>query len=868
MMSFSLPAFGALAVLLAATVSTSGPEAATDAPAVVVPVTEALQLGPLPLALPAFHDSAVNGATLDDVFGVPSLDPAGLWPRENDQVVLPVGGTAAWTRVAAAAGTFALAAGSDGPREAWLAANLDAARWQKAALRITAPETVKLAAWLDGAPVALKASGDVREGELTLPTGRHVLLVRSAAAGDDPPGSWRLAPALTLASGLPASALRVAATMPRTTDIRLVLDAPRIAAAAISPDGALVALQIGAYSPAGKRERWVEVRRVADGTTVTTWPAVGEVQDLQWLPQGRRLSYAVGADGKSDLWRLDLATGQAERLLRGIERLGAHRWAPDATFVVYEVGIESKDDPRKVKRVANPADRQPSWRERSYLMMAGVPDGVARRLTAGPLSPGGWKIAPDGKHVLFFREDQDLTARPYFAKTLHEVDLTTLAVTDVLTDRWIEDATYAPDGSTRLLLRGSPSAFGNLGLTLPAGVQPNDYGGQLYLYDRARQQAAPLTRDLIPDVNQCWWSAADGKIYALCTDAIYARVYRRDPRDGAAWQLVPAGEGEIDAFDLARTAPIAIARGTSATQPNRLHAIDLEKNTSRLLLDPGRDAWDGVVFGKWEPWVAALPGGEKLDGHMYYPVDFDPTRTYPLIVFYYGGTSPVGVDFGSRYPREVWTANGYVVYVPEPSGATGYGQEFAARHVNDWGQLTAREVIEGTRAFLAAHPFVDPARVGCIGASYGGFLTEYLLTQTDMFACGISHAGISSISTYWGEGLWGYDYGARALANAFPWQDRDLYIEQSPLFHADKIHTPLLLLHGADDTNVPVGESDQLFTALKLLGRDVEYVQVLGQDHWILDHDQRIVWNDTILAYFAKHLKDEPESWEAMYPAP
>lgn len=837
--------------------------AAPDSAAVTVALTAALQLGPLPLPLPAFHDAATMGTDLDQLFAAPSLDPAGLWPQAGDAVPLPLGGEASWRPIAATPDGILIGGDDGGPREAWLSVCLDAARWQAATLHVGAPAAAKVAAWLDGKPVTL-AEGDARSGALEVTTGRHVLLLRTAV----PAGfteAWLLAPAVVLAKDRDASSLRAAAWLARTADIHLVLDAPRIAAASISPDGALVAVQLGAYTPAGKRERWIEVRRVADGGTVATWPASSDVQDLQWLPRSRALSYAIADEEVSDLWRLDLGTGKAEKLLRGIERLRTHRWAPDESFVVYEVGIESKPDPRKIKRVETPADRQPSWRERSYLMMAGVPGGIARRLTAGPLSPAGWEISPDGKRVLFFREDQDLTARPYFARTLHELDLATLAVTDVLADRWIDDATYAPDGSPRLLLRGSPSAFANLGLLLPAGAQPNDYAGQLYLYDRAKARATHLTRDLVPDAQRCWWSAADGKIYALCTDAIFARVYRRDPRDGAAWELVDGGEGELDGFDLARTAKVAIARGTSATQPNRLHAIDLKKNTSRLLLDPGATAWRDVAFGNWERWVATLPDGQKLDGHVYYPVGFDATRSYPVIVFYYGGTSPVGVDFGSRYPREVWTANGYVVYVPEPSGATGYGQEFAARHVNDWGKLTAGEVIDGTKAFLAAHPFADPARVGCIGASYGGFLTEYLLTQTDMFACGISHAGISSISSYWGEGLWGYDYGARALANAFPWQDRDLYVEQSPLFHADKIHTPILLLHGAADTNVPVGESDQLFTALKLLGREVEYVQVLGQDHWILDHDQRVVWNDTILAWFAKHLKGEPEYWAHLY---
>ncbi len=131
----------------------------------------------------------------------------------------------------------------------------------------------------------------------------------------------------------------------------------------------------------------------------------------------------------------------------------------------------------------------------------------------------------------------------------------------------------------------------------------------------------------------------------------------------------------------------------------------------------------------------------------------------------------------------------------------------------------------------------------------------------------VSHAGISDINSYWGEGLWGYDYGARALANYFPWADTDFFVAQSPLFHAENVTTPLLLVHGDSDVNVPKGESDQFFTALKLLGREVEYVQIVGQDHHILDHEQRIVWNDTILAFLTKYLKEQPEWWDALYPA-
>ncbi len=254
-----------------------------------------------------------------------------------------------------------------------------------------------------------------------------------------------------------------------------------------------------------------------------------------------------------------------------------------------------------------------------------------------------------------------------------------------------------------------------------------------------------------------------------------------------------------------------------------------------------------------------------IDGRYYLPANFDPKKKYPLIVYYYGGTTPVARSFGGRWPFNLYTSNGYVVYVPQPSGCIGYGQEFSARHQNNWGKITADEIIASTKAFVKAHPFIDPQKIGCMGASYGGFTTEYLTTRTNLFACAISHAGISSIAGYWGEGYWGYGYSTNASAYAFPWNRRDIYVDQSPLFQADKVKVPLLLIHGTKDVNVPTGQSIQLYTALKLLGKDAELVLVKNADHTVVDYQQRIIWNNTILAYFAKYLKEQPAWWEHLY---
>ena len=177
----------------------------------------------------------------------------------------------------------------------------------------------------------------------------------------------------------------------------------------------------------------------------------------------------------------------------------------------------------------------------------------------------------------------------------------------------------------------------------------------------------------------------------------------------------------------------------------------------------------------------------------------------------------------NSYSFRIVTLKGDVI---NPSGATGFGQEFSARHVNTAGNGPADDIVEGTKQFCKEHSFVDASKIGCIGASYGGFTTMYLQTITDIFAAAISHAGISDHTSYWGEGYWGYSYSEVSMANSYPWSETDLYVKQSPLYNAHKVKTPILFVHGDADTNVPVGESIQMYTALKLLGKETDMVLV------------------------------------------
>nr|MDE7074058.1 prolyl oligopeptidase family serine peptidase [Odoribacter sp.] len=387
---------------------------------------------------------------------------------------------------------------------------------------------------------------------------------------------------------------------------------------------------------------------------------------------------------------------------------------------------------------------------------------------------------------------------------------------------------------------------------------------QLYLFNIADKRFTPLTKDFNPSVQKVAWNAFDGQVYFTAENRDCYSLYRLNPSTRAIRQIeVP--EELVNSFAPAQGAPLMAWYGQSASNSDRLYLLNTKKLKSALHKDLSKQVLKDVQLGECYPWTFVNSRGDTIYGRYYLPPHFDAGKQYPMIVNYYGGCSPISRNLESRYPHHAYAALGYVVYVIEPSGATGFGQEFSARHVNTAGEGVAQDIIEGTQQFCREHPYVNDKKIGCIGASYGGFMTQYLQTVTDIFAAAVSHAGISDHTSYWGEGYWGYSYSEVSMANSYPWSDTELYVKQSPLYNADKIHTPLLFLHGDKDTNVPVGESIQMFTALKLLGRETAFVAVAGENHHILDYNRRIQWQNTIWAWFAKWLQDDPTWWDALY---
>lgn len=638
-----------------------------------------------------------------------------------------------------------------------------------------------------------------------------------------------------------------------------VLYNTRIVGASLSPDGKYL---IAVYSTTIKGGRTTTVYRLTDRTSGTT--LAESTTPIVWMPRSNRYV----AERQTSQGRTLVSVNpvdRSEKVLADHLPQGRYVMSPDESFLVFTAVQNGPAERKDVFEVIDPDDRQPGYRNRSSLQLYDFATKTLQPLTFGHSNTSLLDISADGRRLLFSVARRHLQGRPTSLTEVYVMDRQSMQTVQVIApDGFVAGAVFSPDAS-RLLVCGSPECFGGIGENVRQGQTPSMFDYQLYLLDIASRKTTPLTRNFNPSVKAYKWSKTDGMVYFTAEHKDSVCLYRLNPNTFVIKQVcVP--EDMVTGFSVASSSTMAAWWGQSASNSDRLYTLDLRSLKSRIADDVSARNLDGIALGDCRPWTYCNEHGDTLTARYYLPPHFDASKKYPMIVNYYGGCSPIGRNLESRYSPHLYAALGYVVLVLEPSGCTGFGQEFSARHVNAYGDYTADDIIVGTRLFCSQHPWVNSRKVGCIGASYGGFMTQYLQTRTDIFAAAISHAGISDITGYWGYGYWGYSYNEVAAAGSYPWNNKELYVDHSPLYNADKIHTPLLFLHGTSDHNVPLAQSVAMYTALKLLGRETALVEVTGQDHHIQDHALRARWEHTIYAWFAKWLQDDPAWWNDMYP--
>ena len=739
----------------------------------------------------------------------------------------------------------------------------------KATIAVEGLEQYRL--FVDGEQVAV--NGDKAETILT--PSQHTVVIKYLTRKNASSDKKSIKLTVTAANGAPLSVGDAAAK--RAYNIYDVICAPNYPSVSISPNGKFIVVRKTWVDRKGNNHSISELRNSQTNRVMATFE-----ENVKWMPSSNKLYFTQKAsdssiageekqDGTLQLITINPLTMEREVLASHLPE-GWFQFTPDEKTLIYTLTTEGRKKDPQVYDVKEPEDRQPGWRERSNLAKYDLASGILQPLTFGYHNIYLMDISADSRYLLIGKEEERLTKRPTTLTSFYRLDLGSMNASSATTPKvetliekgeFLNSAQFSPDGKS-ILVSASPEAFNGIGKNVEEGQTPSMIDTQLYLMTLSDKKVRPLTKDFNPNVQSVDWSKADGNIYFTAEDKDCVHLFQLNPKSGK-FTLLKTPEEYIKSFSLASSAAEMAFSGQSASNADRLYKMNTKALKSQLVDDLSARELKNVELGECKAWNFVNSRGDTLCCRYYLPPHFDAAKKYPMIVNYYGGCSPTSRMFQSRYPHHVYAAMGYVVLVVNPSGATGFGQKFSARHVDTAGEGVAEDIISSTQAFCDEHAFVNRKKIGCIGASYGGFMTQYLQTKTDLFAAAISHAGISDHTSYWGEGYWGYSYSEVSMANEYPWTNKHLFVDQSPLYNADKIHTPLLFVHGTADNNVPVGESIQLYTALKLLGRPTAMVLVDGQDHHIIDYEKRLKWQNTIFAWFAKWLQDDASWWTEMY---
>jgi dipeptidyl aminopeptidase/acylaminoacyl peptidase len=629
-----------------------------------------------------------------------------------------------------------------------------------------------------------------------------------------------------------------------------------VGATAVSPDGKHVAYTLS-YAEMKENERRTEIWIVG----VSSNPGGGKPRRFtsgkndaspQWSPDGQWIAFlsvrGAGEAAKPQIYLIPAFGGEAEKLTDSKTGVGAFTWSADGKRIAYVAQAplnEAEEKKQKDKDDAQVVDAGFRF-SRLWTIEVGVATGSSERPAAKEIVRNDWVISdpqfsPDGRRISF---------------TVHP---TPKADDGSLSDVYIANA----DGS------GAPrKLFDNAGPDAGARWSPdgkwiaftsrdanNGTIGIPGLYIISAEGGAP--RAVAPNfdraITSLFWSPDGAALYAHASHRTTGQLVRI-PAAGGEARVMSAGEGVIAGVSFARNADQVAFTRADLTSPADVHVASTAAFNPMRLSDHNPQVKE-IALGRGEIIRWKSRDGVEIEGVLIYPVNYEAGKRYPTLANIHGG--PAGV-WTQAFPgthgnyAHVWAGRGWAVFLPNVRGSSGYGEKFLLANYRDWGNGDFQDIQTGLDE-LVRRGLADPERMGQTGWSYGGYMTAWTLTQTNRFKAVMVGAGLTNLfSMYSTNDL------QRVLESYFgaqPWDDLEAYwTKTSAMAHIKKAKTPTLILHGAQDLRVPVGQAQELYMGLKKNNVPVQLVFFPREGHGLQEPRHQLDKMKREYAHFSKYV--------------
>jgi dipeptidyl aminopeptidase/acylaminoacyl peptidase len=609
----------------------------------------------------------------------------------------------------------------------------------------------------------------------------------------------------------------------------------------LSRDGERVAYQLSwADGEARQNRSRIVVRRLLEPEPVDATAGPRRDHSPEWSPDGRRVAFVSRRGPVDQVFVLDMASpGDARQVTSLTEGASSPLWSPDGTKIAFIGTVvsdpetvvddprppESKDQLRRapVARIARRLDYKHDGQgfvdgRYHHLFVVPATGGDVMQLTSGAWDVSGFDWSPDGKQLVV-AGNAEPNADLQRALNLYVVDLAGKR-SRLAGGFYLASPAWSPRGD--LIAFISPNGL-EAGLLERLWIVPSGGGDQRCLTIGLDQSVGD---SIITDMRaghgtRLVWSAEGDRLYFQSSGPGVASVYSCDLEGNVRPEV--GGQRRIYDFDIASGVVAFCASDT--TNPGELHMFTQGAEARITDLNP----WLHERYvAQPERQSFTAPDGWVVEGWLLRPDHFDPGRRYPLVLEVHGG--PHG-QYGWAFFHElqVLAGMGYMVLYVNPRGSDGYGEFFRRQVVRDWGGKDYVDLMTALDQAIERTNSVDVSRMGIGGGSYGGYMTNWVIGQTNRFSAAVAMRSISNLVSEYAQHdivLW----GALELGSP-PWPDQDELWKRSPIRYVQNIQTPLLLTCGEMDLRTAISQSEELFGAMRFLGKTVEMVRFPEESH-------------------------------------